>query len=344
MDCPSGYCHLPARQAFKVKATTRIHDVTVAPDRLGQRLDRVLASCLPDFSRSRLKGLIEDGKVSLEAGDARAPTTIRDPAYRVKSGQRFAVAIPAPVSALPVAQSIPLRIAYEDSDIIVVDKPAGMVVHPAPGNPDRTLVNALIAHCGSSLSGIGGVRRPGIVHRIDKETSGLLVAAKNDAAHQALSAAFARHDIERVYLCVVWGVPVPSHGEIQGNIGRHPTDRKRMAIRRSGGKTAITRYRVLRRFGESFSLVECRLETGRTHQIRVHLTSIGHPLVGDATYGRLRRAREIIDPARARAARAFSRHALHATILGIRHPTSYEFKRWESPLPQDIEELINNIA
>jgi 23S rRNA pseudouridine1911/1915/1917 synthase len=320
--------------------------VWIASDRSGERLDRTLANCLPDLSRSRLKALIEQGKARLEGGDARAPRTITDPAFRVKPGQAFLIEVPEPVAPTPEAQAIPLSVVHEDADIIVIDKPAGMVVHPAPGNPDRTLVNALIAHCGRSLSGIGGVRRPGIVHRIDKDTSGLLVAAKNDAAHRQLSEAFRNHEMERAYLCVVWGVPVPSKGEIQGNIGRHPTHRKRMAVLRSGGKKALTRYRVLQRFGEALSLVECRLETGRTHQIRVHMASIGHPLVGDRTYGRARRpgSRAGKDVERAALAADFPRQALHAAILGIHHPATQKEMRWESPLPEDLRELVRNVS
>jgi len=252
------------------------------------------------------------------------------------------VQIPEATPAIPEAQAIALNVVYEDSDIIIVDKPAGMVVHPAPGNADRTLVNALIAHCGKSLSGIGGVRRPGIVHRIDKETSGLLVAAKNDIAHQRLSQAFQRHDIERAYLCVVWGCPVPSSGEIRGNIGRHPKLRKRMTVLNSGGKNAVTKYRVLERYGSALALLECQLETGRTHQIRVHLSSIGHPIVGDSVYGKNRR-HQISDSNRAGRAAKFPRQALHAAVLGFRHPRTGKTMRWESAPPSDMQELLHKI-
>jgi len=224
--------------------------------------------------------------------------------------------------------------------LIVVDKPAGMVVHPAPGNPDNTLVNALIAHCGESLSGIGGVKRPGIVHRIDKDTSGLIVAAKNDTAHQALSEAFAAHTIEREYRCLVWGLASPKAGTIEGPIGRHPTDRKRMAIVRKGGKPAITHYRVLKSFGLGASLVECRLETGRTHQIRVHMAKIGHPLIGDPVYGKPTAARRgRLSPEARKVAEAFPRQALHATLLGFDHPRTGEHLSWESESPEDLRRL-----
>jgi 23S rRNA pseudouridine1911/1915/1917 synthase len=252
----------------------------------------------------------------------------------------FELAIPEAAPARPQGQAIDLDVVYEDEDLIVIDKPAGMVVHPAPGNPEGTLVNALIAHCGESLSGIGGERRPGIVHRIDKETSGLLVAAKNDAAHQALSAAFAAHAIERAYLCLVWGVPSPGSGTITGNIGRDPKDRKRMAVVTRGGKPAHTDYRVLRSFGLGAALVECRLRTGRTHQIRVHMAKVGHPLIGDPTYGKATQARRArLAPAARAAAERFPRQALHATLLGFQHPRTGEFLSWTSESPTDFKEL-----
>ncbi len=300
----------------------------------GERLDRALAAARPELSRSRIKALIEQGHLKL--GGA----TIEEPSHRVKPGQVFTLEIPPAAPAAPQGQAIDLNIVYEDDDLIVIDKPAGMVVHPAPGNPDNTLVNALIAHCGDSLSGIGGEKRPGIVHRIDKDTSGLIVAAKNDAAHKALSAAFAAHDIERAYLCLVWGVPSPSAGTVEGNIGRHPVDRKRMAVVSRGGKPAITHYRVLKRFGLGAALVECRLETGRTHQIRVHMAKLGHPLIGDPTYGKptpARRAR--LAPEARRAAEAFPRQALHATLLGFDHPRSGRHLRWQSESPADLRRL-----
>jgi 23S rRNA pseudouridine1911/1915/1917 synthase len=301
----------------------------------GERLDRFLARRLAGLSRSRLKQLIEAGCVS--AGGA----TLSEPSQRVKPGQVFTVKLPEAAPATPRGQAIDLAIVYEDADLIVVDKPAGMVVHPAPGNPEGTLVNALIAHCGASLSGIGGERRPGIVHRLDKDTSGLIVAAKNDATHQALSADFAARRIERRYLAVAWGRPTPGEGEIEGAIGRHPVDRKRMALVKRGGKPALTRYKVLEALGPGASLVECRLATGRTHQIRVHLAAIGHPLLGDPVYGRetaARRAR--LDPAAWAALSAFRRQALHAASLGFLHPRTKVWMAFASPLPADLQCLI----
>lgn len=318
--------------------------VTITPDQTGERLDRVIAAALPELSRSRAKALIEQGHVML-AGTDGAAATIDDPSYRVKPGQAFQVTVPPAEEAVPSGQEIPLAVVYEDADLIVIDKPAGMVVHPAPGNPDQTLVNALIAHCGESLSGIGGVKRPGIVHRIDKDTSGLLVAAKNDAAHQALSAEFARHAIERSYQCVVWGVPQPREGRIEGNIGRDRADRKKMAVVRSGGKTAITHYRVEQLLGDGAALVECRLETGRTHQIRVHLSTFGHALIGDQIYGRVTPARRSrLSPTARTAALAFPRQALHAATLGLTHPRTGQALRWNAPLPTDMIELIQSLS
>jgi 23S rRNA pseudouridine1911/1915/1917 synthase len=252
--------------------------------------------------------------------------------------------VPEPRPATPQAQAIALDIVFEDADIIVIDKPPGMAMHPSPGSEEGTLVNALIAHCGDSLSGIGGELRPGIVHRIDKDTSGLVVAAKNDMAHRALSAAFKAHDIERTYQAVVWGVPEPPAGEIAGDIGRHPTNRRKMAIVARGGRPALTRYRLLRRVGRAASLVECRLATGRTHQIRVHMAAIGHPLVGDGTYGgkaatRLAAAGIPKEDSPA----GLRRQALHACVLGFRHPRSQEPLRWQSDLPKDIKELISSL-
>ena len=305
---------------------------TVARAEARARLDRILADHVPALSRSRLKNLIETGRVSI-AGE-----TITEPGYRVKPGQAVTLVIPPPVDETPRAQAIPLQVAYEDDDLIVVDKPAGLVVHPAPGNPDRTLVNALLAHCGASLSGIGGVRRPGIVHRLDKDTSGLMVAAKHDAAHRGLSAQFATRRLGRTYNAVVWGVPRPGEGRIEGAIGRDQRNRKRMAVRRSGGKPAVTRYRVLRSASARWSLVECRLETGRTHQIRVHMAHAGHPLLCDALYGGARRRGQ---GESVRAALALCpRQALHAAALAFVHPVSGAELAFESPLPADMRALI----
>jgi 23S rRNA pseudouridine1911/1915/1917 synthase len=253
---------------------------------------------------------------------------------RVKGGQSFVVALPAPVADRPEPQAMALSIVYEDDQLLVLDKPAGLVVHPAPGNPDRTLVNALLAHCGDSLAGIGGVRRPGIVHRIDKDTSGLMVIAKTDLAQHKLSADFAAHRLTRSYLAVVRGVPSPRDGTIATRIGRSRVNRKKMAVVASGGKEAVTHYRVLRALGLRAALVECRLATGRTHQIRVHLTSIGHPLIGDQTYGSGRRS------GLPEAARVFPRQALHANLIGFNHPLSGGYLEFSSPLPADMAALI----
>ena len=308
----------------------------VAASDAGMRLDRLLAAALPQYSRSRLKALIEEGRVTS------AGATIAEPSYRVKPGQRFDLFVPEALPATPQAQAIALAVVYEDAELIVVDKPAGMVVHPAPGSADRTLVNALIAHCGASLSGIGGVRRPGIVHRLDKDTSGLIVAAKTDAAHAALSAQFAARDIERAYAALVWGVPRPAHGAIEGNIGRSTRNRKKMAVLRTGGRAAVTHYRTERRYGTAASLLECRLATGRTHQIRVHLAHFGHPVIGDPAYGGgLSPARaKTAGPDAAEAVRRLGRQALHARTLGFRHPATGAPMRFSSPLPTDINELM----
>lgn len=315
------------------------HEVVAGPEAAGGRLDRLLAGALPQLSRSRLKGLIEEGRVSL---DGRAVTS---PSAKVKAGQTFAIIIP---EARPVAlegQAIPLEIFYEDKDLIVLNKPAGLVVHPAAGNPDRTLVNALIAHCGRELTGIGGEQRPGIVHRLDKDTSGVMVAAKSAAAHQGLVEQFAARSIERSYQALVWGRPSPAEGSLTGNIGRSPRNRKKMAVLRRGGRPAETGYRVLRSFQNGrISLVECRLKTGRTHQIRVHLAEAGHPLLGDPLYGRgdSRRAKAL--PADAQTAlAALGRQALHAKTLGFQHPVSGETLQFTCELPSDIRVLISSL-
>lgn len=309
------------------------------------RLDRWLAGAVirleeaPTLSRSRLKSLIQQGNVS----DGTA--TITDPSATVKQGTVYSITLPPPEAAEPEGQDLPLTVVFEDADLIVIDKPAGMTVHPAPGSPRDTLVNALISHCGDSLSGIGGVRRPGIVHRIDKDTSGLLVVAKTDRAHSALAARFAAHDIDRAYRAVCFGTPVPPAGRIDAPIGRHPRDRKRMAVvGEAKGRHAVTHYRTLER-PQGASLLECRLETGRTHQIRVHLSHIGHPLIGDPVYGRGHGARVSKIPLASReAVRGFSRQALHAAVLGFDHPVTGEPLSFESPLPEDLVTLLRALA
>jgi 23S rRNA pseudouridine1911/1915/1917 synthase len=325
-----------------------IHRVTIDAEAAGKRLDQALAAALPALSRSRLKGLIEAGAVSVSAtsGEAqeKVERTISEPSMRVKSGQVLIVCVPAAANPVPKGQAIPLNVVYEDEALIVVDKPAGLVVHPAAGNPDRTLVNALIAHCGESLSGIGGVKRPGIVHRLDKNTSGLIVAAKTDSAHAGLAAQFAAHTIERAYSALVWGIPRPGKGRVAANIGRDPRNRKRMSVLIDKGKPAVTHTRVIQRFGLAASLVECRLETGRTHQIRVHLSHIGHPVMGDPVYGRTTPKRLAALPEAARdALKKMGRQALHAHLLGFEHPCSKKRVKFESKLPVDINALLSRL-
>ncbi len=313
-----------------------IVEAAAADENQGERLDRFLTAAAPHLSRSRVKALVEAGRVSSGG------RTITDPSYRVKQGESFHLSVPQAAPADPEPEAIPLTVIYEDNDLIVIDKPAGMVVHPAPGNAGGTLVNALLAHCGDSLSGIGGVRRPGIVHRIDKDTSGLVVAAKNDATHNGLAAQFKAHSIVRAYAALVWGVPRPGKGEIEGNIGRSQRDRKKMTVRRQGGKEALTRYAVEKRFDGAAALVECRLATGRTHQIRVHMAHLGHPLIGDPVYGGgLTAARRKSLPGDVlEVLRNFERQALHARLLGFTHPGSGEALKFESDIPNDINYLI----
>jgi 23S rRNA pseudouridine1911/1915/1917 synthase len=310
------------------------HVVTVDESASGERLDRALAAALPDLTRSRVKALIESRRVALEDG-----RTIEEPSRKVKTGERFIVDIPAPEPAEPKPQAIDLDILYEDSDLLVLNKPAGLVVHPAPGNPDSTLVNALLAHCGDSLSGIGGVRRPGIVHRLDKDTSGVMVVAKNDRSHQALAKLFAAHDLTRIYRALVWGGPKAQKGTIEAAIGRHPVDRKRMAVRTTSGRMAVTEYWVERRFGPPLapvaSLLGAKLGTGRTHQVRVHLAHLGCPVVGDSVYGR--KSRNASQPA---SLRGFGRQALHAAVLEFRHPRTGKEMRFATELPQDFRMLV----
>jgi 23S rRNA pseudouridine1911/1915/1917 synthase len=306
----------------------------IAEDALGWRLDRALAAAVPTLSRERLKALISAGEVRGPDGNA-----VRDPAAKAVPGATYEVAVPEPKPAHNAAQDIALDIVFEDEHLLVVDKPAGMVVHPAAGNFDGTLVNALLHHCAGRLSGIGGVARPGIVHRIDKDTSGLLVVAKTDVAHEGLAAQFARHSVHRAYLAIVAGVPIPASGTVDAPLARSAANRKKMAIvEGSRGKRAVTRYRMLTPLREA-ALVECRLETGRTHQVRVHMASIGHPLLGDPVYGRTRPAhREVLRQL------GFQRQALHAAELGFVHPVSKEDLNFKSPLPCDIQELFGTLT
>jgi 23S rRNA pseudouridine1911/1915/1917 synthase len=313
--------------------------VVIGPDAAGERLDKALALQLPTLSRARVQALMAGGAVWL---DGRA---VHDASAKAKAGQAYAVRVPPPEPATPQAQDIPLTVLFEDADLIVIDKPAGMAAHPAPGSPDRTLVNALLHHCARSLSGIGGVMRPGIVHRLDKNTSGVMVAAKSDAAHQGLSALFAAHDIERAYLALTRGAPDPSRGTIATQIARSTSDRKKMAVVRQGGRDAITHYRVERAFGPPLkplaARVLCRLETGRTHQIRVHLASKGAPCLGDPVYGSGPPALAVRE-AMARA--GLVRQALHAAILGFTHPITGEPLRFETPPPDDMARLESELG
>ena len=309
------------------------------PEHEGERVDRFLAEGLGDLSRSRVKVLIEQGRAS---ADGRVFT---QPAEAVRAGALYCLDIPPPVAAQPLPEAIGLTILFEDAHLLVLDKPAGLVVHPAPGNQEGTLVNALLAHCGDSLPGIGGERRPGIVHRLDKDTSGVMVVAKTEQTLAALSAAFAARDLERAYLALAWGLPTPSAGEIAGDIGRDPRDRKRMAIVNRGGKHALTHYRTQRSWHAAVSLLECRLATGRTHQIRVHLAARGHPLVGDPVY--LRRipaaARAVPEPARG-VLLDFPRQALHAFVLGFTHPATGQALRFTTPPPADFASLLETLG
>ena len=326
--------------------TDSIETVTVAEEDAGGRIDRVLAARILSLSRSRLKALILGGQVT------NAHVTILDPASPVKAGDVISVNLPPPEDPVPQGENIPLAIVYEDDDLIVLDKPRGLVVHPSAGHATGTLVNALIAHCGDSLSGIGGVKRPGIVHRLDKDTTGLLVVAKNDKAHKALSKQFAdklESGLQRGYLAVVWGAPDRPKGIIDAPLDRSPINREKQAVR-EGGRDAITHWEMRERYVSKegkdagkpvASLLACMLETGRTHQIRVHLAHIGHPIMGDETYatGFKTKAGRLSEDAR-NALEALGRQALHAAVLGFTHPVTGETLRFEAPLPPDIARLV----
>ncbi len=324
-------------------------EITVSEEDRGERLDKLLSRLLPELSRSRIQTLIGEGAVRKTAPDQ---ATIGDASLKVKPGMTLQVSLPEARDPMPLGEDIPLTIAYEDDDLIVVDKPAGLVVHPGPGNDTGTLVNALIAHCGDSLSGIGGEKRPGIVHRIDKDTSGLLVVAKHDRAHQRLSKQFADHSITRTYSAFVWGAPTPRKGTIEAAIARSPHNRKKMGVVpervfREGraGKHAVTHYVTEAAFGPpaepTAAMVACSLETGRTHQIRVHMTHIGHPLIGDLTYGRgLQNRRKGLTDQAIAAIETLGRQALHARTLGFIHPMTKEELSFESALPADLTALL----
>jgi 23S rRNA pseudouridine1911/1915/1917 synthase len=308
--------------------TTDMHYLTVSESENGWRIDKYLAEAFSALSRSRVQKLIVSGHVACN------DRPVTDASEKIKAGQRIQLSIPPPEPSVIAAEDIPLDIIYEDDDLLVINKPPGLTVHPAPGNRQGTLVNALLAHCKGSLSGIGGVERPGIVHRLDKDTSGLLVVAKNDAAHASLSSQLADRSLKRTYLAVVWGVPKPKQGTIKGNISRSSRDRKKMAVVKTGGKVAVTHYTVQEKFGDVASLVECRLETGRTHQIRVHFTHTGHSLVGDQTYGKKKRNAlpELAN---------FPRQALHAFRLDLMHPQSSKMMHFEAPIPADLMKIID---
>jgi 23S rRNA pseudouridine1911/1915/1917 synthase len=318
-----------------------IETVRIPAGEPGGRLDRVLAAHIPALSRSRLKALILDGQVTIEA------RTVRDPAIQVNSGATITVTLPPPEPAKPEGEAIPLNIVYEDDALIVIDKPKGLVVHPSAGHESGTLVNALIAHCGDSLSGIGGVKRPGIVHRLDKDTTGVMVVAKTDRAHQLLSKQFANKGegpLERGYLAFVWGTPERPRGTIDAPLDRHRFARDRQAVR-EGGRHAVTHWQLVERYAGGdgkpvASLLACTLETGRTHQIRVHLAHIGHPILGDETYGTGFKTKASRLPPEARAAlAALGRQALHAERLNFEHPETGDVMEFQSPLPADLARL-----
>ena len=326
--------------------TGRFETFTVEVGERGQRLDRVLAARVAELSRSHLRALILAGDVTI------AGRTVVEPDHRVDAGATVTLHVPPPMSARPEAENIPLTVIYEDEELLVIDKPAGLVVHPAPGNWTGTLVNALITHLGDSLSGIGGVRRPGIVHRLDKDTSGLLVVAKTDFAHRSLSDQFADHgrtgSLRRVYWGFAWGAPERSRGTIEAPIARHPHARDKMAVRQRG-RQAITHWEVMERYGPPgepvASLLELRLETGRTHQIRLHLAHIGHPLLGDNLYGAgFRTKAALLDPEARAALEALDRQALHAHLLGVEHPTTRRFLEFRSELPFELARLRQSLA
>ena len=313
-------------------------EITVAPEEAGERLDRFLAQRFDGLSRSRIKNLILDGMAS------RGGQTVRDPSEAVLAGTTYALHVPEAAPAVPQPENIPLTVLYEDADIIVIDKPAGLVVHPAPGNYEGTLVNALLAHCGESLTGIGGEKRPGIVHRLDKDTSGVMVAAKTELAHARLSEVFANRDLDRHYMALAWGLMSPSSGDIEGAIGRDPRDRKRMAVRPFGGRAALTHYSTMQIWRLALSLLDVKLSTGRTHQIRVHLSHNGHPIIGDGVY--LRRVPAVsknLPPDLRNALLDFPRQALHAASLAFAHPRTGEPLSFRTEPPADFQELLDRL-
>jgi 23S rRNA pseudouridine1911/1915/1917 synthase len=332
-------------------AREEVRTMTAPADASG-RLDAFLAQAWPDLSRSRVQGLIGEGRLTIDAEPARFASA------KVRAGAVYALTLPPPAPPTPQAQDLPLAIVFEDDNLIVLDKAAGMAMHPASGSLDGTVVNALLHHCATSLSGIGGVARPGIVHRIDKETTGLVVCAKNDAAHAGLAKQFAKHTIERVYYAVTRAAPVPKNGVVDAPLARSPDDRRKMGVTRKtdAGKRAVTHYWTIEAFGQlagqaigrpAAALIECRLETGRTHQIRAHMAHLGCPLIGDPLYGKQRGFKaegkaELIDTVRA-TVEGFKRQALHAAVLGFVHPITGVTMRFEAPLPKDLQDLLSTL-
>jgi len=318
----------------------------VEPEHGGERLDRFLAAAASEqnVSRTRVKSLIEAGHASIDGA------TVKDPSQLLRAGQTAGLRLPPPANPAPSGENIPLQIVFEDEHLLVIDKPAGLVVHPAGGHETGTLVNALIAHCGASLSGIGGVKRPGIVHRLDKDTSGLLVVAKTDAAHHGLAKLFADHGktlpLTREYLAFVWGTPARPSGTIDASLGRHATGRQKIAVVPEGrGRRAVTHWRLIESFAGEASLVSCRLETGRTHQIRVHMAHMGHSVLGDPLYATGFKSKAARLPSEAQVnLDALSRQALHAAVLGFPHPVTDVPMRFESPLPQALQRLRDALA
>ncbi len=343
--CCSG---LSVTSGLSMSIATTYHEAILPEEATGLRLDRALALALPDFSRTRIQALIRAGKVCLDG------EICLDPGAGAREGLKVTLEVPPPEPATPLAEDIPLDIVYEDEHLLVLDKPAGLVVHPGAGNWSGTLVNALLAHCKGSLSGIGGVERPGIVHRIDKDTSGLLVVAKNDHAHHHLQKQFADHGktgcLDRRYYALVWGVPSRPYNTVDAPLDRDPRNREKIAVCKPGkGRDAVTHWQVVQTFaleGKPFvSLIECKLETGRTHQIRVHMAHIGHPLLGDSTYGtgfasKIRK----LPPQAQEAVNALHRQALHARSLSFAHPATEEEMHFESALPNDLQKLIAILA
>lgn len=314
--------------------SSTVHTITAPAS--GQRLDQLLAEHLDGLSRARIQKLMADGYVLLGG------KPINKNGYKTTAGDVYTVTVPAPAPLGVVAQQLPLDILYEDAHLIVINKSADMAVHPASGTPDGTLVNALLHHCGGNLSGIGGVERPGIVHRLDKGTSGVMVVAKDDHTHQGLSAQFADRTMERFYLAICTGQLTPAKGDIEGNIGRHPGDRKKMTVVKTGGKAAKTSYEVLARFAP-FCLARLKLHTGRTHQIRVHLQQVGHPVLGDPIYARPKKWPDLT-PQQHAAVSALDHQALHAAVLGFTHPHTQKTLRFTTPPPADMLRVLDSFS